>query len=763
MRAVCQNSLVVSVLALGEEHHYRLATIILASCKPVEAWHCEMNRRCRSADGTEKWLVEQLAGGLDTHLRDLWAALVSPSVQQSAGFCVEKQQAMAMSEGELVTENDYADTFGQLVSSLVFQRSRRTIWMSSGWPWRMTRVLASDQMAQETIAEFGEDLRIFREARDSQQKTNSLENILRRHLMRKASVQQFILAMRDREQPGFLQDLRHVVRERARVACGTQIVEDAIGTAKNALVVKTSSRFRKPERAMSSIIKHGVIEQRHKWEGVSVDKPMRQKTARLVKDCFKAKIANRSLPWQEVVSPSDKTAWHSPKAENYGANISDLTLLRSAAAQGDMNTVQTAWVGEVASVRHRLLLGIRDAEGQLSWYHALHHFDSSCVLGWPGRLVSIEGGARKVFLHDMETGSPKLLPIMSLDGVSACTFEWKSWPWTCRQRGVPSSWGMRVVPWIKTGPASALEVAARNCFWGMRRAQIEKFGKLKGAAVTEASSMLEALTAVITAILPGCSQSEMVQILSLRMLENDTSATLHDGLLEIDEALEVLDRNDADVCRRQQQQAKRDIETLSDYTKSFREYREVRPRWEAPAAGEEAEAPRHHQPQLRQIVRSSWMRYLERSHPGRLVWALPAPQKVVLQLVPEGGGGIDDECPRAIVAPALGPACPSRFGMPVGRAPPGHYRRFGSAELFRSRLILFFFPRACSSLFFPIVYELAECWGQPWQASPNHGRWGTRPPTDATCRKRPGARSLWPNPCARQASPHCHMCGSSAW
>lgn len=106
---------------------------------------------------------------------------------------------------------------------------------------------------------------------------------------------------------------------------------------------------------MSSIIKHKVVDARHKWESM-----------RLGKSCFEAKVADRSLKWQEVVSPSDKATWYSSAADNYGANVSDLVLLRSAAAQGDLNIVQTAWVGGPASARHRLLLGIKDATGQVS-------------------------------------------------------------------------------------------------------------------------------------------------------------------------------------------------------------------------------------------------------------------------------------------------------------------------------------------------------------------------------------------------------------
>lgn len=231
MRAICRNSLVVSVLALGEENQYRLANIVLASCAPVEKWHCDMNKRCRCGDGCENWLFEHLSGGLDRHLQELWSALVSPAVQESAGFCVEKGAAAAMSEGDLVAENDYADTFGQLVSSLVFQRSRRTIWMPRGWPWRMTKILQNDDQAQAVLDESREDVRIFRQARDSQHIGKGLDAILQRHLMRKSSTQQLTHARRDVRQPGFLDDLRHVVRDRARYACGTQVVEDAIDTA----------------------------------------------------------------------------------------------------------------------------------------------------------------------------------------------------------------------------------------------------------------------------------------------------------------------------------------------------------------------------------------------------------------------------------------------------------------------------------------------------------------------------------------------------
>lgn len=215
-------------------------------------------------------------------------------------------------------------------------------------------------------------------------------------------------------------------------------------------------------------------------------------------------------------------------------------------------------MGQLASVPHRLLLGVKNAGGQLMWFHALSRFDNSCVLVRHGRLLFLSGTRHRVFLHDAEAGKLVLLPIFSLGDISACTVEWKSWARTCRQPGLtPSSTLAQVLAWVVKGPATALEVAAQCCFWGMRRNQVEQYARLQGAVIHEGATFLDVLKISVMAMLPNLTQQELLEVLSTHMTENDVSASFAESLLEIDEAAELLERNDAQVPRKEAKKARR--------------------------------------------------------------------------------------------------------------------------------------------------------------------------------------------------------------
>lgn len=57
LRSCCANSVAISVMTLSEPHHKRMVQAIVVCGRCLDAWHTEQNRRLRSIDETERWIL----------------------------------------------------------------------------------------------------------------------------------------------------------------------------------------------------------------------------------------------------------------------------------------------------------------------------------------------------------------------------------------------------------------------------------------------------------------------------------------------------------------------------------------------------------------------------------------------------------------------------------------------------------------------------------------------------------------------------------
>ena len=307
-----------------------------------------------------------------------------------------------------------------MVSSLACNRQRRGLWLTSGYPWSVTNALAAARRAA-TLAKFKADVGHFDKLKALEEKTTAQTNVVRRHVCNKVMVKQLIVALKDEHLPDFNKCFDTILRKRIRVASGTQVIEDIIGTMKSCRRLKLTKKFSRPERGMGLTLKHNVLTKRHRYKTPSHDVPIGSKTLALPPTAFRAKVASRSLPFQEVVSSDQKASYYSPKAENFSVNCADLSLLRAVAPSNyDLTNV---WLGEFCHVSHRLVIGgVQGATLTAPWFHALLHFDqSSCIL-WPGTIKKI--GTSEYFEHDLERSEPFVHPLLTLDKVEAYSISW---------------------------------------------------------------------------------------------------------------------------------------------------------------------------------------------------------------------------------------------------------------------------------------------------------------------------------------------------
>lgn len=506
------------------------------------------------------------------HVCGLWSSLSTMASLSGAAFAVERGDAQRADIAEDISEDDFADTFGQLITSLATLRLRRNYWLLRGWPWSMPAAVEQEDL-EPCLERFQEDLGLFRIVQNAPSKGHALHALEKRHMLNKVSCKQLEAALADRGADGWEADFVAMLKSHLRVAAPTQVIEDMMGVAKNSKVVRTSSRYRRLEHSMAAILRQGVVHRRHRFAAIEPDTPVGPKPARLPIQAFQGKIAERSLPWQTVVSTSSATTWYSPNAENYSANAADMVLLQEARRAGDLDAVSEAWLGCVAQVSHKLLLGIPQGNGQFRYYHLLHHFDKSGVLGWPDDVVSVPGTGQQVFVHSLSEKSPTVLALLSFEGVRAMTFKWWSWlhqvhAWGRKVSDLP----VRIAAVIDNGPAGGLEVAAKHAFWAMSRTSIVRLGGLKGVVVPGSATMCEALMLVVQACLPGASQDDVLRALAQRLCINEVSASFADAFLGIEEAHQVLDRDDAEKLVSEQQHCRKvlagDQEFVGEFAKA---------------------------------------------------------------------------------------------------------------------------------------------------------------------------------------------------
>ena len=96
-------------------------------------------------------------------------------------------------------------------------------------------------------------------------------------------------------------------------------------------------------------------------------------------------------------------------------------------------------------------------------------------------------------------------------------------------------------------PQPLAVVAAFAAFWQAELALLHnRAEELKIASVTKDRSLLETLVLMVTTLL-GCTDAEAMKVVAQRSGTDEHEAALSAELLQVDEAVECLDRNDTDV------------------------------------------------------------------------------------------------------------------------------------------------------------------------------------------------------------------------
>ena len=261
----------------------------------------------------------------------------------------------------------------------------------------------------------------------------------------------------------------------------------------------------------------------------------------------------RSFDFKQIVSTKKATTWWSPTVGKMNCPVADLQLLRDALAAGCLHKVERAWQGAMLQACHQVMFRLKapstggaSASGDSPCLFAMHHYDDSAVLAWPLKKhdLVLGGGKEQFFEFDVETRSPVLVGIFDHKLVEACTVIARSWLWQWQHFGdARARFDPAVRLFANVGPASLLEVAARSAFWSLSKTWMDTLVQFEDWHLDSSDSVFDTLFGCIQNALK-CSDEEALTITSRRLGEHDFDTVFATGLLEVDEAIECLERHD---------------------------------------------------------------------------------------------------------------------------------------------------------------------------------------------------------------------------
>lgn len=392
------NAVVVSVLTLQEVFYHKVVKSVVATTEVLDMWHTCQNRELGSVEGCQSWIVQQTSGGYMEHVGSFFGVLSERALLERSGVSInfaggtgaKLQKQMPDFDLALMEEEEQAEVLGQLVLSFVAQRLVRGLWLCS-WPTRMCACLHSDEVAQQTIADFKADEEVYDFLASRESPSAAEAQLLKRHVMGLRSNKQLRQAFGEL---GYVLSpaLQTVLEERSRLNIQTQIVEDMNGEMKNSSQLKACRRYRKPALCPGVCLSKNIACNRHAFTSLSMVSPVPVFDAKLPADAFRVDRSKASHDFDGLVSSSAAT-WWSPSATNLTIPCADVGMLRWAFEHNQFELLGKAWLGEVAHCSHRLLLGFPTGVGasKFEWFLALYAFPKSAMALWPVHLRKLSG------------------------------------------------------------------------------------------------------------------------------------------------------------------------------------------------------------------------------------------------------------------------------------------------------------------------------------------------------------------------------------
>lgn len=556
IRSCAQNALVVSMLTLQERRHHRMLSVFVVGAGPVEQWHSHQNKMTRDVQNGSAWAISEVSGAYMQHVSALMLLLASEGATLACGFGTPGGEGSKhiWTPEEIMSEDDFADLLGMYCMLLATARLKRFASNLCSWPWSMLRILDPAHSEQAVIAEFKEHYDCYSALESAQNPTKAIAFLKGRSHFELLSVEQLVLALSESAWAPS-QRFSDMMRQRSLSIFGSQICEDVNNVQKNDRSIagcqsSGMTHYRRPESSYAAAVVRGVVENIHRFSRPALRTAVVRRSAALEQACFRPQVG--SLPFGTIASTSPKADHWSPGPGNATAPAGDHELVRASLAQGGLSFVGNAWLGKWCMAKHRIVFTIRGHGPAEEWYMAMLCLDRSSCLVWPVSVHQNFFSDGSAWVCPLPCTKPKLIPIISLDGVVGFTFSWRSWAWQqsrLTQPGVAP--GIRAVRDANSAVEGIMALCARNAWFEMGKADILDFHEYLGFAKPAASALFDVVFKVCKDILE-ITDAEVMLLMGVRFANLQSNTAFFGDILEVDEAQGVLDEQDRSELRKVQ-------------------------------------------------------------------------------------------------------------------------------------------------------------------------------------------------------------------
>ena len=560
LRGCSRNAVAIAYATLSAQGHRRLVNIMVSGVEAWQRWMSAGMRACRSTHEASSWLVEQLVKGLHaTHLETL-AQMMSREVLERCGFLSPLAAHGDELDAMLQDDDYYASMLGKLCLLMLSSRKRRLAWLTCQWPHRTFLILGGRALAEKTIEEFRQALTVYTSFSTMADPPRSLVDMLARSPFVLTSVKQWKAGF---EQHDFKLHDDHIALalERSRSPLTTVAAEEMFGVAKNAKTVRGSKRFKRPERSMALCIGRQVLDKRHRYRVVSHNVSVSRRCLVLDKMSFgKGKRRCPSVSLAGVASTTAKAPWFSPKAIDTGRPAADAAALLDMYSFHTVGNIDKLYLGFFSCPTRQFIFRRRSTtSSSFDWHIGLHHYASSSFMASAVRLDAVPVYPSSLVATVVPDYDENVFfSVTDWSEIECLRYAWRGW--ASLQRLFPLAtkhWGPAVrMLVVDKEPQPLAVVAASAAFWNADVSLLHRLAEeLKICSVTKDHSLVDTLLLMVTTLL-GCTEAEAMKVIAQRLSTDEQEVALSSELLQVDEAVECLDRNDTEVLKTSQTTAK---------------------------------------------------------------------------------------------------------------------------------------------------------------------------------------------------------------
>lgn len=358
---------------------------------------------------------------------------------------------------------------------------------------------------------------------------------------------------------------------------------------------------------MGAALGRDVIGRVHRFENISMDQLTPQRQIRLPKESFYPSAETQSMPFQRISGTSAKPTWYSPSGANWGQRDADLALVNELARTGAFDKASLAWQGSLVQGHYKLIIRKVGAE---DWFFPRIHWPDSSVLCIPAAEGHLPSSGQRFWVADTAAAaaSPVYLSILDLREWEAVVYTWHSCFWQAQQcPDVARTIGPSLRAFSEVPPAPLLDVLAREAFFTIGGTTIKKLAVLYDFALPSEGSLFELVHSAVQKVL-SISAEEALAICRKRIARSEEKSGWCEELCQLDEAVELLERQDHLKVNEERDSAIRAMQETKELKAQYAQtHRKVVPRPKAPASGGDKRKKRGgNAPQLDRIVIPEW-------------------------------------------------------------------------------------------------------------------------------------------------------------